>query len=67
MNTSIQINKDTLEKLKRLKKIVNASTYDELINDLIKKAHNIPDTMFGVDKGKIKKFSRGERIDFREY
>jgi len=67
MNTSIQITKDTLEKLKRLKKMVNASTYDDLINDLINKAHNIPDTMFGVDKGKIKKFSKGERIDFREY
>lgn len=67
MNTSIQITKDTLEKLKRLKKMVNASTYDELINDLINKAYNVPDTMFGVDKGKIKKFSKGERIDFREY
>jgi len=55
MNTSIQITKDTLEKLKRLKKIANANTYDDLINDLINKAQNIPNTMFGIDKGKIKK------------
>jgi predicted CopG family antitoxin len=67
MNTSIQITKDTLEKLKRLKKIENATTYDDLINKLINKAHKIPDTMFGVDKGKIKKFSKEERIEFRDY
>ncbi|MHA1274905.1 MAG: DUF7557 family protein [Promethearchaeota archaeon] len=67
MNTSIQISKDTLEKLKRLKKITQTSTYDELINELIKRAQNIPDTMFGIDKGKIKTFSKGERIDFRQY
>ncbi|MHA1147561.1 MAG: hypothetical protein ACTSR8_04900 [Promethearchaeota archaeon] len=59
MNTSIQITKDTLEKLKQLKNIIKASTYDNLINELIKRAQNIPDTMFGIDKGKIKKFSKG--------
>ena len=67
MNTSIQITKETLEKLKRLKKVIKASTYDELINKLINKAQNIPDTMFGIDKGKIKKFSKEDRIAFREY
>ncbi|MHA1147566.1 MAG: hypothetical protein ACTSR8_04925 [Promethearchaeota archaeon] len=67
MNTSIQITKDTLEKLKQLKNIMKASTYDDLINELIKRAQNIPDTMFGIDKGKIKKFSKGERIAFREF
>ncbi len=67
MNTSIQITKDTLEKLKRLKEIIKASTYDDLINKLINKAQNIPDTMFGIDKGKIKKISKEDRIAFREY
>ncbi len=67
MNTSIQITKETLEKLKRLKKVIKASTYDELINKLINKAQNIPDTMFGIDNGKIKKFSKEDRIAFREY
>lgn len=67
MNISIQITKETLEKLKRLKIMLNASTYDDLINDLINKAYNIPDTMFGIDKGRIKKFSKGDKINFREY
>lgn len=67
MNTSIQITRDTLEKLKRLKKVTKLPTYDDLINDLINRAQNIPDSMFGIDKGKISKFSKGERIEFREY
>ncbi|TXT63780.1 MAG: hypothetical protein BAJALOKI3v1_310009 [Promethearchaeota archaeon] len=67
MNTSIQISKNTLKKLKQLKKVYNSPTYDDLINDLIKKAENVPDSMFGVDKGKLKKFSREDRIAFREY
>jgi hypothetical protein len=66
MNISIQITKETLEKLKRLKKMLNVSTYDDLINDLINKADKIPDTMFGIDRGRIKKFSKGDKINFRE-
>ena len=56
-----------MEKLKRLKKVLKASTYDDLIKDLIKKSQDIPDSMFGIDKGKLKRFSKEERIDFREY
>ncbi|KKM98451.1 hypothetical protein LCGC14_1157830 [marine sediment metagenome] len=67
MNTTIQVNKITLEKLKKLKEFMNFSSYDELINELIRKAQDLPDSMFGVDKGRIKKFSRGDRLELREY
>ena len=67
MNTTIQINKITLEKLKKLKENMNFSSYDELINELIMKAQDLPDSMFGIDKGKIKKFSREDRLELREY
>ncbi len=67
MNTTIQITKITLEKLKRLKELMNFLSYDELINELIKKAQNLPNSMFGIDKGKIKKFSREDRLELREY
>lgn len=67
MNTTIQINKITLEKLKKLKEFMNISTYDELINELITKAQDLPDSMFGIDKDKIKKFSREDRLELREY
>lgn len=67
MNTSIQISKKTLKKLKQLKKVYNSPTYDDLINNLIKKAEDIPDSMFGIDKGKLNEFTREDRIAFREY
>ena len=67
MNTTIQITKITLEKLKKLKNLMNFSSYDELINELIAKAQNLPNSMFGIDKGKIKKFSREDRLELREY
>ena len=67
MKTTIQITKITLEKLKKLKELMNFLSYDELINELIKKAQNLPDSMFGIDKGKIKKFSREDRLELREY
>ena len=67
MKTTIQITKITLEKLKKLKELMNFLSYDELINELITKAQNLPDSMFGIDKGKIKKFSREDRLELREY
>ncbi|TFF95270.1 MAG: hypothetical protein EU547_07710 [Promethearchaeota archaeon] len=67
MNTSIQITKRTLKKLKQLKKVYKSSTYDDLINNLIKKAEDLPESMFGVDKGKLKEFSEDDRLAFREY
>ena len=67
MNTTIQITKITLEKLKKLKELMNFSSYDDLINGLITKAQNLPDSMFGIDKGKIRKFLREDRLELREY
>ena len=67
MNTTIQITKITLGKLKKLKELMNLSSYDDLINELIAKAHNLPESMFGIDKGKVKKFLREDRLEFREY
>jgi hypothetical protein len=67
MNTTIQIKKITLDKLKKLKESMNLSSYDDLINALITKAQNLPDSMFGIDEGNLKKFSREDRLDLREY
>lgn len=65
MNTTIQIKQNTLEKLKKLKELRNLSSYDELINRLIEEALDIPKSMFGIDKGKLKKFSEENRLEFR--
>ena len=44
---------------------MKASTYDDLIDELINKTQNIPDKMYGIDIGKIKRFSKEDRIAFR--
>lgn len=49
----------------KIKKNMKASIYDDLIDELINKTQNIPDTMYGIDIGKIKKFSKEDRIAFR--
>lgn len=67
MNTTIQIKQNTLERLKKLKELRNFASYDELINILIEEAMDIPKTMFGIDKGKLKKFSKEDRLEFRNY
>ncbi|MHA1729885.1 MAG: hypothetical protein ACTSWY_14320 [Promethearchaeota archaeon] len=66
-NTTIQIKKSTLRKLKKLKTQKNTPNYDELINILIEEAMNIPNSMFGIDKGKLKHFNNEDRFEFRKY
>ncbi|MHA1489261.1 MAG: hypothetical protein ACTSRI_06365 [Promethearchaeota archaeon] len=67
MNTTIQIKQNTLEKLKKLKGQRNLNSYDELINKLIEEAIDIPKSMFGIDKGKLKEFNKEDRLEFRKY
>ncbi len=67
MNTTIQVKTETLEKLKRIKESRNLLSYDELINILINEAANLPQSMFGIDKNKIKKFMDSDRFEFREF
>ncbi len=66
MNTTIQIKQSTLEKLKKLKGLKKLPSYDELINNLIEEATNLPKSMFGKDKGKLKKFNKDDRLEFRK-
>jgi len=66
MNPTIQLKTETLEKLKRIKESRNISSYDELINILIKKTEDLPQSMFGLDKNKITKFKEKNRFEFRE-
>jgi predicted CopG family antitoxin len=56
--TTIQIDKTTLEKLKKIKKEMNSPNYDEVINYLIEKELNLPESLFGFMKGKTNSFVR---------
>ncbi|HLD12076.1 MAG TPA: antitoxin VapB family protein [Candidatus Nanoarchaeia archaeon] len=42
MVTTIQLQEQTMEKLKQLKKIINAETYDDVIQQLLLKAKKRP-------------------------
>jgi predicted CopG family antitoxin len=59
-STTIQIKKDTLTKLKALKKELHAFNYDEVISYLIQQEQNVPDSMFGFLKGRTKSYSPDE-------
>jgi predicted CopG family antitoxin len=58
MATTIQIRRDTLEKLKALKEEKKIPNYDGVIEYLIKKEREIPDSLFGFMKGKITPYSK---------
>ena len=58
MPTTIQIKKRTLEQLKRLKREQKANSYDEILEYLIMKEDQVPDSLFGYLQGKTTPFMR---------
>ncbi len=64
--TTIRIRKSTLEMLEDLKRKKKARNYDELIRTLIQEFRNKElSAHFGIDKGKISKFTEEDRGDAR--
>ena len=49
---TVALNEATWERLKRIKETENLENFNELVEELIKRAEKIPESMFGVDKGK---------------
>ena len=49
---TIALYEATWERLKRIKETENLENFNELVEELIKRAEKIPNSMFGVDKGK---------------
>ncbi len=65
-STTIRIRKSTLEMLEDLKRRKKARNYDELIRALIQEIRNKElSDHFGIDKGKISKFTEEDRGDAR--
>ena len=60
MATTIQIKESTLEKLKKLKREKQATSYDEVIKILIEKELQLPETLYGFLKGKTIPFERDD-------
>ncbi|MCD6458054.1 MAG: hypothetical protein J7K82_04315 [Thermoproteales archaeon] len=66
-STTIRISRDTLEMLEAYKKRINARSLDETIRRLlIEHRKALVDSYFGIDKGKISRFSEEDRFEDRE-
>jgi len=66
MATTIEIKRETQRLLERLKKELNARSYDEALRKVLKERLDIIDSMFGVDKGKVSRFEEEDRMEDRE-
>jgi hypothetical protein len=63
MSTTIQIKKKNRKLLDLLKKNLNAETYDEVIEKLLSSRLGLASDMFGVDRGKISRFTEKDRLE----
>jgi len=64
MSTTIKISKSTLRKLEKFKVKMGVKTFEEVILRLIdEKRRELVERFFGIDKGKISRFSEEDRLD----
>lgn len=63
--TSIAVRSDTKRLLDKAKKLLKKKSYDEVIRFALKAILDIPESLFGVDKGKISEFKEEDRL-FRD-
>ena len=64
--TTIQIKRKNLRLLEALKACMGVRSYDEVIEKLLRDKMSVPGEMFGVDKGKISKFTERDRLEDRD-
>lgn len=65
MSTTIQVKRQTLRLLERVKRSLNLPSYDEVIRRLLKGELMLRRDMFGVDRGKISSFTEKDRTEDR--
>ena len=63
MSTTIQIKKKNLRLLDLLKKRMNAKSYDDVIEKLLSEGLGLSEDLFGLDKGRISKFTEKDRLE----
>lgn len=63
--TSIAVKHETKELLDKAKRLLKKKSYDEVIKEAINVLLNVPDSLFGIDKGKITEFREEDRL-FRD-
>lgn len=65
MSTTIQVKRRNLRLLGVLKKSMGVRSYDEVIERLLEKKVGVPSDMFGIDKGRISRFTEKDRLEDR--
>lgn len=65
MATTIQISMTTKQQLQEQKRKLHASSYDEVIQGLLRKKTKVPKSMFGYSKG-LGGWKPEDRLKFRE-
>ena len=66
METTIQLNKQTVQVLKDMKKKMHARSYDEVIKKLVAKESGIPKSIFGSSPN-FPPFTEDDRFTARDY
>ena len=63
MATTIQVSETTRQMLEMVKKKMGAKSLDETLQKVLEEQLDVPKSMFGTLKGKMKPFTRKERLD----
>ncbi len=66
MTSTIQVKRRNLRLLEALKKRMGLKSYDEVIERLLEEKAGIPADMFGVDKGRVSRFTEKDRMEDRD-
>lgn len=66
MTTTIQVSETTRQMLEMAKRKVGAKSLDETLQKVLEEQMNVRKSMFGTLKGKMKPFSRRERLEMWE-
>ena len=61
MATTIQVSEKTRQMLEMVKRAAGTKTLDEALQRMLEEKTNVPASMFGRLKGKLKPFTRKER------
>ncbi|MCS7365492.1 MAG: hypothetical protein NDF54_08660 [archaeon GB-1867-035] len=64
---SIVVRENTYRLLEKLKKQVDAKSFNELLRKLAFKELGLEEDMFGIDKNRLKEFTARDRMEDREW
>ena len=63
MTTTIQVSETTRQMLEMAKRKIGAKSLDETLQKVLEEQMDAPKSMFGSLKGKMKPFTRKERLE----